>query len=146
MKRGSMSDFACYVERLSVEAAALPAEGARIMAPVMAETVKSVFGRTPPLADLAESTQAERAAKGYAPNEPLVRTGDLRDSVESAIAIDGTHALAMTGSADPLARIHEDGSAHFPPRPTFRIGAAEVEMFGRRIWKGLIGIVVGKAG
>ena len=31
---------------------------------------------------LAESTQAERVVQGYPANEPLLRTGELRDSIE----------------------------------------------------------------
>jgi hypothetical protein len=39
-------------------------------------------GDTPAWAPLSEATQADRVAKGFTPDDPLLRTGELRDSIE----------------------------------------------------------------
>lgn len=62
---------------------------------------------------LAESTVADRVAKGYTPNDPLLREGVLRDSIEVE-----THGNeAVVGSADEVALYQEVGTEHILPRP-----------------------------
>jgi hypothetical protein len=62
---------------------------------------------------LTPSTQADRVAHGFPANEPLLRTGEMRDSI--------THCSSPTeariGSNNPKAIWHELGTAHVPPRP-----------------------------
>lgn len=61
---------------------------------------------------LAESTVADRVAKGYTPNDPLLREGVLRDSIEAE-----THGNeAVVGSTDEVALYQEVGTEHIPPR------------------------------
>lgn len=68
---------------------------------------------------LAPATQAERARLGYAPNEPLLRTGDLRDSITHHM--DGD--TGFVGSTSEIAPHHEFGTSRIPPR-SFLGGAA----------------------
>lgn len=64
-------------------------------------------------APLADSTMADRVAKGYSENEPLLREGDLRDSIEEDVR--GNEAVV--GSVGDIAMYQELGTARIPPRP-----------------------------
>jgi phage gpG-like protein len=68
---------------------------------------------------LALSTQAQRVAQGFTANEPLLRTGELRDSIEREVQ----HGAAYVGSNNEKALWHELGTSKAPPRP-FLAGAA----------------------
>jgi len=85
---------------------------------------------------LAESTQQERVAQGYSANEPLLRTGKLRDSIGHVV--DGD--VGYVGTNDPVAPYHEFGTSRIPPRP-FLGGAVEaagpkIEKMARRMVEG----------
>ena len=94
----------------------------------MLVTARAMYGESPPLRDLRESTQAERIGKGYSANQPLLRDGTLRDSV---IAV-ATPTTARIESTTPIAAYHEFGyvtqpfgnafanPVAVPPRPVFR--------------------------
>jgi hypothetical protein len=62
---------------------------------------------------LAASTQAQRVHEGFPANEPLLKTGELRDSIEHTI-IDSHHA--EVGSNSDIAVYQELGTASIPPR------------------------------
>jgi len=64
-------------------------------------------------APLAESTMADRVAKGFTPDDPLLRTGDLRDSIE--VTVKGNEAAV--GSVSEIAMYQELGTDNMPPRP-----------------------------
>lgn len=53
---------------------------------------------------LAESTQEDRVKRGFTPNNPLERTGELRDSIghRAAIAPDGADGLVFSGEKKAL--------------------------------------------
>ena len=61
---------------------------------------------------LAESTQKDRATKGYPENEPLLRTGELRNS----IMIHLERHRALVGSNSDIAVYQELGTSRIPPR------------------------------
>ena len=63
---------------------------------------------------LAESTQQERVAQGYSANEPLLRTGQLRDSIGHVVV---SSKEAFIGTNDPIAPYQEFGTSKIPPRP-----------------------------
>jgi hypothetical protein len=62
---------------------------------------------------LAPSTQEERVKEGFPANEPLLRTGELRDSIEYTVISDHE---AEVGSNLDIAVYQELGTAHIPPR------------------------------
>jgi phage gpG-like protein len=64
----------------------------------------------PPLAD---STQAERARKGYPSDATLLRTGRLRDSIKWEHE---SPRKTVFGSDDPKAPYHEFGTDRIPAR------------------------------
>lgn len=68
------------------------------------------FGAWP---DLAESTKDDRVKQGFPEDEPLLRTGDLRDSIEHEV--EGLEAAI--GSTDEKMVFHEFGTSKMPARP-----------------------------
>jgi phage gpG-like protein len=88
-------------------------------------------------APLAASTKAERVRLGYTEDEPLLRSGQLRDSIESEVA----GLAAIVGTKSELGLWQEVGTDRIPPRPF--IGPAYVrkidplmESIGMAISKG----------
>ena len=63
-------------------------------------------------AQLADSTNADRERQGYAADEPLLRTGALRDSVGHAVK----DSVAHVGSDSDVAVYQELGTKNMPPR------------------------------
>lgn len=70
-------------------------------------------GPFPAWAELAESTKEDRLNKGYDPDEPLLRTGQTRDSISHQV--DGLDAVI--GSPSQIMVYHEFGTEKIPPRP-----------------------------
>jgi len=68
---------------------------------------------------LAESTQAERVRLGYSANDPLLRSGELRDAVAVRVE-ENVVAVGVGGDMAVIARAQEYGTAHIPPRPFLR--------------------------
>jgi hypothetical protein len=92
--------------------------------------------------ELAESTKSDRVNQGYPEDEPLLRTGEMRDSIGTTISTDGMEA--QIGSNDDKAVWQELGTEHIPPRSF--LGGAMVrklpeikETLGRAVYSALIG-------
>ncbi len=122
---GAFADFLGAQAKVHPEIIGIASEAA---AGMMHGTAKKVFGDVHKLAELADSTQQERAALGYSANEPLLRTGELlRDSVEEF----ATPGIAAIGSSEPVMMYHEYGYINHrsgnpvPPRPVFKITLEE---------------------
>lgn len=64
-------------------------------------------------APLAEATVADRVANGFSPDEPLLRTGELRESIE----VEAQGDKAVVGSRSDIAMYQELGTSKIPPRP-----------------------------
>lgn len=82
-------------------------------------TQQGAAGPTAAWADLADSTKETRVALGYPEDEPLLRDGDLRDSITHEI--EGN--TVSIGSDSDVGLYQELGTAKIPPRP-FLTGAA----------------------
>ena len=74
-------------------------------------------------AELAESTKADRSRQGFPEDEPLLRTGELRDSIEHVVIDNEAHV----GSNSDIAVYQELGTKTIPPR-SFLGGAAADEI------------------
>lgn len=72
---------------------------------------------------LAESTQEQRVALGFPANEPLLRTGELRDSIGHIVE---SGNLGFVGTNNKVAAWQEFGTAKIPPRP-FLGGAVDAK-------------------
>ncbi len=79
---------------------------------------------------LSPATQADRVRQGFPANEPLLRTGELRDSIEHKI-IDDHHA--EVGSNSDIAVYQELGTANIPPRSFLAQAAMHKEKQIRKI-------------
>jgi HK97 gp10 family phage protein len=76
---------------------------------------------------LAPATQDDRVQKGFPPNEPLLRTGSLRESIESTAPVyEGAEVCGYVGSNHPHAIYNELGTAKIPPR-SFLGGASRAK-------------------
>lgn len=76
-------------------------------------TYQDAVGEFPAWAELAQATKDERVRLGYSENDPLLRRGDTRDSIESQI--DGLDAVV--GSESDILYWQEVGNEKLPPRP-----------------------------
>lgn len=74
---------------------------------------QSAVGPFPEWAELADSTEFDKMRKGYPVDAPLLREGDLRDSIEHEVA----RAEAVVGSKSEIMEYQEFGTPTIPPRP-----------------------------
>lgn len=94
------------------------------------------FGWTP----LAESTKADRERQGYAADKPLLRTGELRDSIGHVTTRENGQAVAYIGTSDPIAKFQELGTSKIPPRSFLAAAAMQSEQeVHRMIERAIIG-------
>lgn len=89
---------------------------------------------------LSTYTMEDRARQGFPPDEPLLRTGALRDSIGHRVEKDE----AVIGSDSPVAVAQELGTARIPPRSFLGSAAASradeiVEILGRGATAALTG-------
>jgi HK97 gp10 family phage protein len=80
--------------------------------------------------ELADSTKADRVAKGFTENDPLLRTGALRDSIGHEVH--GNEAVI--GSKSDIAVYQELGTTKMPPRPFLGPAVVENEEALRALW------------
>lgn len=92
----------------------------RVIVKEIEETAKEEIGVYQPAygpfdawAPLAESTKADRIRQGYSEDEPLFRSGELKDSIESEIV----GLAAIVGTKSEIGLWQEVGTASIPPRP-----------------------------
>lgn len=118
--------------------------GFHIIVKDIEETAKEEIGVYQPAygpfeawAPLAESTKADRVSQGYTEDDPLLRSGELRDSIESEVV----GLAAIVGTKSQIGFWQEVGTENIPPRPF--IGSAYVrkidplmESIGRAISQG----------
>lgn len=92
----------------------------RVIVKEIEETAKEKIGVYQPAygpfdawVPLAESTKADRVRRGYSEDEPLLRSGDLRDSIQS----DVMGLAAIVGTKSEIGLWQEVGTSYIPPRP-----------------------------
>ena len=99
---------------------------------------------------LAESTKAERRRLGFTPNDPLFRTGGLRDAVGHKVEGDTSFIGVEPGQtvrgpdgkevdAAMVMEVQEYGRGHVPPRPVF--GTVMEEDIDRHVDAFVLGIM-----
>jgi hypothetical protein len=143
--RGSFGELADHIGGVSLRLRAAPERAAVMTAPLIKYAIHEEFGKAPPLADLAPATQDDRTAKGFAPNDPLVRTHALQESYVDEVGHGADGPIAAAGSSDPLALPHEHGffnvraKTMVPPRPAAFLGFQAVQPLAKTIWKNVVG-------
>lgn len=90
------------------------------VAAAIEQTAKDEFGIYQPAvgsfrawSQLADATKAERVRLGFTENDPLLRTGELRDSIGHEV--EGMEAAI--GSTSDVMVYQELGTSRIPPRP-----------------------------
>lgn len=122
----NMSAFVKHLAKLPAQVEIAETAGLEAAATLLEQAAKDslgtyqdAIGPLPAWAALSPFTVADRVAKGFTPDDPLLRSGALRDSIEHQV--EGTRATV--GTDDPHAAWLEFGTAKMPPRP-FMGGAA----------------------
>jgi hypothetical protein len=60
--------------------------------------------------------QPETIARKATGDSPLLETGELQHSIEHVSGREGGEAVGYVGTNDPVAKYHELGTSHIPPR------------------------------
>lgn len=127
MDFGNLAQFAAHI--IGQEIATLEAlgTGLEVVAKHIEDTAKDEIGQYqaevgpfPAWAPLADSTEAEKERLGFPLEAPLLRTGDLRESIRHEVS----GLEAVIGSDSDVMVYHEFGTSKMPPRPV--IGPAAV--------------------
>lgn len=77
-----------------------------------AKRLIGTYDADPQWPELADATKEDRVRQGFSENEPLLRTGELRDSIHHTVIGDTGHV----GSDDNKAVWQELGTKSIPPR------------------------------
>lgn len=128
MREFSLAEFAVFVAEELGEGVEHARESAlELGAKAIQHEAKRVLGTY--LFDweqLAPATQADREHQGYPANEPLLRSGEMRDSIHYTIIKPGVEA--EIGSDSDIALWQELGTeTGIPPRPFLSASAAYLE-------------------
>jgi HK97 gp10 family phage protein len=122
----SVMGFAHLLTELATELPTVTRAGLAEAAEVIATEAKAEIGHYQAAAGpfqawapLADATVKDRVSKGFSPNEPLLRTGGMRDSIETTVSRNS----AEIGSNSDIAVYQELGTSKIPPR-SFLGGAA----------------------
>lgn len=119
MKTFNPKQFAEHLAKLAVtEVVALQA-GLKGAAKLVEKEAKAEIGHYQPAMgsfqawpELADSTKADRVRQGYTENDPLLRSGELRDSYKSEV----NGYEAVIGSESDIALWQELGTSRIPAR------------------------------
>jgi len=115
-----LEQFARELSSASASIATGLEAGFRVIVKEIEETAKEEIGVYQPAygpfdawAPLAESTKADRVRQGYSEDEPLLRSGELRDSIQSEVV----GLAAIVGTKSEIGLWQEVGTDRIPPRP-----------------------------
>lgn len=102
--------------------------------------------------DLASSTQQERISEGYTANEPLLRSGVLRDAFTHEESVSAEKVVITAGIKNNTIRSHpydaraidigemmvwqETGTANMAPRPLIPFVVQDVDTMLHNLFKG----------
>lgn len=116
----SISEFSGHLLKMAAAERVALEQGIKQASSLIENTAKSEFGVYQPevgpfqgWAELAESTKEDRARKGFPEDEPLLRTGKLKDSISHKIK----GLEAAIGSDSDVMVYQEFGTQKIPPRP-----------------------------
>lgn len=119
MEFGSLGDLAHHMMSDTVAELRHVQRGLELSAVIIEKTAKNEIGEYQdaigPFQDwapLADSTEAEKGRLGYPLDAPLLRTGEMRDSIKHEVG----EWEATVGSIDPTMIYHEFGTSKMPPR------------------------------
>jgi hypothetical protein len=112
--------FAAELRAVDLDLEALGPKIVEEACKIVQKKAKSAIGKEHELwAPLAESTIADKARHGFKTPAPLLRTGEMRDSIE--YVVHGNEGAV--GSNSEVAVYQELGTSHIPPR-SFLVSSA----------------------
>jgi hypothetical protein len=116
----SMGSFAEHLLTLVAAETIALHKGLEVCAKHVEKTAKDEIGfyqgevgSFPAWAELTDETEAEKARLGFETGAPLLRTGELRDSIGHEVG----PLEAAIGSTSDVMLYQEIGTEHIPPRP-----------------------------
>lgn len=113
MKELTLEEFAALLVALPLEIEHANKHALERVAKLVKKDAKQVLGTYEyGWPQLAESTQKQRERQGFPANEPLLRTGEMRDSIQYSY----DHREARVGSNSDIAVYQELGTSKIPPR------------------------------
>ncbi len=148
-KFGSITDFVEHLAAIAIAEDIAIRKGVNAAAKLVEKEAKAEIGTYqdeigPFIAwpELAEATKADRIRKGFTEDDPGLRTGEMRDSIGTAMSSDGLEA--QVGSNDDHMVYFELGTSKQPPRSVLGGAMArklpEVkEILGTALVAGLVG-------
>jgi hypothetical protein len=120
----SPGEFAKFLHKVALKEHSFLKHGLEESAKLVQDTAKSEFGiyqdevgNFPAWAELTDATKLDRVRQGYTENEPLLRSGELRDSITYQIQDFIKLLTALIGSPSDIMVYQELGTVHIPPRP-----------------------------
>lgn len=111
----SLAEFAGVVMHISHTLPAARRRALEYAGQIIEDEAKRLIGTydaDPTWPELADATKEDRVRQGFSENEPLLRTGELRDSIHHTVVANVGHI----GSDDDKAVWQELGTVHIPPR------------------------------
>jgi hypothetical protein len=152
MREFSLLEFATFLPHLAAEVVVAEVESLKEVALVVEKEAKDAIGEyqaaSGPFtawAELADSTKADRVAHGFSENDPELRTGELRNSIEHYVHRRvPVENWAEVGSNSDIMVYQELGTWKMPPRSILGGAAARkekevVEILGAGAAAALIG-------
>jgi hypothetical protein len=125
-----MMDFAQLAEQLAAAASRVRPDLERDLAEIgeaQKKLAQEMIGtEVPSWPPLAAATIADKERKGFPVPAPLLRTGDMRESIRFEVEPSPLGASMTLGSDDPIAKYQELGTATIPPRPFLATSAVAV--------------------
>jgi HK97 gp10 family phage protein len=116
----SIASFIGHLARMSEKVLLAEHKALKHAAEVVEKEAKSEFGEYQPgigefrkWAELADATKDDRLSQGFSENDPLLRSGKLRDSVSHEV----NGLTAVIGSTSDVMVYQELGTDTIPPRP-----------------------------
>ena len=149
MREFSLLGFAAHLTHIGAEMVSAEHHALEEAALVIETEAKTSIGhyqeQAGPFAaweELAEATKQDRVNQGFPENEPELRTGEMRDSIEHTVLPSGREA--EIGSDSEVLEWQELGTAKMPPRSILGGAAVRkadqvVEIIGGRVYAALIG-------
>jgi hypothetical protein len=110
---GSLAEFATFLTEAVVKVEHAKHEALEEAAVIVETEAKAALGTYDyGWPQLAQSTQEQRSAQGFTPNDPGLRSGEMRDSLGHKVEGDTAHI----GSDDDHLVYFELGTSKQPPR------------------------------
>lgn len=149
---GSLGAFAAHLAAAGAQIVADEADALDRAARIVQNEAKGSLGEYQPQsgpfaawAPLAPATIADRVSKGFAADEPELRTGRMRETIEyTVLPLQGSTREAEIGSDDDVLMFQELGTPNMPPRSIMGgAGARVADQVARELGRGTIELLTG---